>query len=113
MLQSPLLQIPGFAIHQCYLLKPRVVVTTYNHHVRLLSPGPLVGWHHQSLLGHWSRHCYGINYARHPVLSVIAFHALHASIADVQWVVESYALSLAALVKLISLRKLRILPGVR
>jgi uncharacterized repeat protein (TIGR03803 family) len=20
----------------------------------------LVGWHHQSLLGHWSRHCYGI-----------------------------------------------------
>src|ERR1019366_6812935 len=43
-LQSPLLQFPGFGIHKRNLLEPRVVVTTYNHHVRLLSPGPwLVG----------------------------------------------------------------------
>jgi hypothetical protein len=45
--------------------KPWVVVTTYNHHVRLLSPGPLVGWHRQSLLGHWSRHCDGINFTNY------------------------------------------------
>jgi hypothetical protein len=62
MLQSPLLHFPGFGIHPCNLLKSQLIVTTSNHHVRLLSPGPLVGWHHQSLLGHWSRHCYGIIY---------------------------------------------------
>jgi hypothetical protein len=44
MLQPPLSQFSGFGIHPCYLLETRVVVTTYNHHVRLLSPGPwLVG----------------------------------------------------------------------
>src|SRR5664280_3601118 len=37
-LQSPLLQFPSLGIHKSNLLEARVVVTTYNHHVRLLSP---------------------------------------------------------------------------
>src|SRR6266576_371922 len=39
-LQSPLLQFPCFGIYKSNLLETRMVVTTYNHHVRLLSPGP-------------------------------------------------------------------------
>src|SRR6266550_6407237 len=54
------------SVSWCKRLETRMVVTTYNHHVRLLSPGPLVGWHHQSLLGRGSRHCYGINYTQNP-----------------------------------------------
>jgi hypothetical protein len=43
-LQSPFLQSPRFGIHKRNLLEARMVVTTYNPHVRLLSPGPwLVG----------------------------------------------------------------------
>jgi hypothetical protein len=43
-LQSPFLQLPRFGIHERNLLEARMVVTTYNPHVRLLSPGPwLVG----------------------------------------------------------------------
>jgi hypothetical protein len=43
-LQSPFLQFPGFGIHKCNLLETRVVIASYNPHVRLLSPGPwLVG----------------------------------------------------------------------
>src|SRR6266849_6015063 len=43
-LQSQLLQFPCFGIHKSNLLETRMVVTTYNDHVRLLSPGPwLVG----------------------------------------------------------------------
>ena len=43
-LQSSFLQFPRFGIHKRNLLEARVVVTSYNHHVRLLSPGPwLVG----------------------------------------------------------------------
>ena len=37
-LQSPFLQFAGFGIHKRNLLESRVVITTYNHHVRLLSP---------------------------------------------------------------------------
>src|ERR1035437_2972197 len=37
-LQSPLLQFPSLGIYKSNLLEARVVVTTYNHHVRLLSP---------------------------------------------------------------------------
>src|SRR5208282_3441575 len=64
-LQSPLLQFPSLGIYKSNLLKARVVVTTYNHHVRLLSPERswLVG-SHQSLLGYRSRHCHGINYTQ-------------------------------------------------
>ena len=43
-LQSPFLQFPSLGIHKRNLLEARVVITSYNHHVRLLSPGPwLVG----------------------------------------------------------------------
>lgn len=38
-------------------LKAQVAVTSHNHHVRLVSPGPLVGWLDQSLPGATSRHC--------------------------------------------------------
>src|ERR1019366_5232913 len=64
MLQSPLLHFPGFGIHPCNLLESRVVVTTYNHHCSAPFSRTLVGWHHQSLLGRRSRHCYGINCAQ-------------------------------------------------
>src|SRR6202022_1834607 len=43
MVQSPLLQFSGFGIHKSNLLKGRVVICSYNDHVRLLSPGPF-GW---------------------------------------------------------------------
>ena len=36
--KSPLLQFPSLGIYKSNLLEARVVVTTYNHHVRLLSP---------------------------------------------------------------------------
>src|SRR5664279_834353 len=36
--QSPLLQFPGLGIYKSDLLKARVIITTYNHHIRLLSP---------------------------------------------------------------------------
>ena len=42
-LQSPLLQFPSVGIHKRNLLEGRVVIASYNHHVRLLSPEP-VGW---------------------------------------------------------------------
>jgi hypothetical protein len=44
-----------------------MIITTYNQHVRLLSPSPLVGLAPPTLLGHWSRHCHGINYTHHRV----------------------------------------------
>ena len=61
-LQSPLPAFASFGVHKRNLLETRVVVTTYNHHVRLLSPEQPLGWFgsHQSLSGHGSRHCYGI-----------------------------------------------------
>jgi hypothetical protein len=44
MRQFAFLQFPCFCIYVCNLLEARVIVTTYNHHVRLLSPKPwLVG----------------------------------------------------------------------
>jgi hypothetical protein len=47
-LQSPFLKLFRVGIHKRNLLKARVVVCSYNDHVRLLSPEP-VGWiqHHQ------------------------------------------------------------------
>jgi len=72
-LQSPLLQFPGVGIYKRNLLKARVIIASYKDHVRLLSPERswLVG-NHQSLLGHWSRHCHGINYTNDVVMSVTA-----------------------------------------
>jgi hypothetical protein len=51
-LQSPFLELPSVRIHKRDLLKARVVICPYNHHVRLLSPEP-VGWiqHHQLYSG--------------------------------------------------------------
>jgi hypothetical protein len=43
-LQSPFLQLPTLRIHKRNLLKARVVICSYNDHVRLLSPSPLVGF---------------------------------------------------------------------
>src|SRR5580700_5608026 len=44
MLQSTLSALASVGIHKSNLLEARMVVTTYNSHVRLLSPGPwLVG----------------------------------------------------------------------
>src|SRR6516165_8892827 len=44
MRQFAFLQFPCFCIYVCNLLEARVIVTTYNQHVRLLSPEPwLVG----------------------------------------------------------------------
>src|ERR1700730_16203736 len=62
-LQSPLLQFPGLGIYKSDLLEARVIIASYNDHVRLLSPERswLVG-SHQSLLGYRSRHCHGINF---------------------------------------------------
>src|ERR1700674_1626652 len=37
-LQSPLLQFPGLGIDKSNLLKARVIIASYNDHVRLLSP---------------------------------------------------------------------------
>src|SRR5579862_1317413 len=42
-LQSPLSQFSGVGIHKSNLLEGRVVIASYNHHVRLLSPEPF-GW---------------------------------------------------------------------
>jgi Domain of unknown function (DUF4136) len=51
-LQSPFLELPSVCIHKRNLLKARVVICSYNDHVRLLSPEP-VGWiqHHQLYSG--------------------------------------------------------------
>src|SRR5690349_2134342 len=55
--ESPLPQFTCVGVHERYLLHARMIVTTYNQHVRLLSSEPLVGLRLQSLLGPGSRHC--------------------------------------------------------
>ena len=45
--QPALLQLSGRTIQPCNLLEARVIATTYNDQVRLLSPEPFVGWHHK------------------------------------------------------------------
>ena len=35
-------ELTSLLLKECYLLEARVIVHTYNHHVRLLSPEPLV-----------------------------------------------------------------------
>src|SRR5713226_10362564 len=42
-LQSPLLQFPGFGIHKSNLLKGRVVIASYNQHIGSFLPS-LFGW---------------------------------------------------------------------
>ena len=50
---------PRFRMQTCNLLKARVVVRTYNHHVRLLSPEPF-GWLVPLKSTRAWEHCYGI-----------------------------------------------------
>ena len=71
-LQSPFLQLFSVRIHKRNLLKPRVVICSYNDHCSAPFSRALVGWHHQSLIGRGSRHCYGINFTNNRVVSVIA-----------------------------------------
>src|ERR1700676_1319256 len=59
MVQSPFSALTGFFNKKSNLLKTRVVIYAYNHHVRLLSPESLVV-RQPSLLGSRSRHCYAI-----------------------------------------------------
>src|SRR6201987_2784788 len=40
MLQSSLLELASLAVHKSNLLNSRVIIATYNDHLRLLSPGP-------------------------------------------------------------------------
>jgi hypothetical protein len=42
-LQSQLVRLSRFCIHPCNFLKARMVICSYNHHLRLLSPEPF-GW---------------------------------------------------------------------
>ncbi len=38
------------------------MINTKANAVSAPTPGPLIGWYHQSLLGRGSRHCYGISF---------------------------------------------------
>src|SRR5579864_5966525 len=58
--QPPLPQLTALSVDKRNLLEPRMIVTAYNQHVRLLSSEPFGGLRFQSLLGPGSRHCYGI-----------------------------------------------------
>src|SRR6267154_3107133 len=67
-LQSPLSQFSGVGVHKSNLLEGRVVIASYNHHVRLLSPEPFGWFAPPKLTRHGSRHCYGINFTHCPYL---------------------------------------------
>src|SRR5579859_6883047 len=43
MTEPPFAQLPGVCVHESNLLEARMIVTTYNQHVRLLSSEPF-GW---------------------------------------------------------------------
>src|SRR5712692_2832708 len=54
-------EIACVGVHVRNLLEARVIITTYNDHVRLLSPEPSwLALAPPTLLGSGSRHCYGI-----------------------------------------------------
>jgi Putative neutral zinc metallopeptidase len=57
----------------------RMIVTTYNQHVRLLSSEPLVGLRLQSLLGPGSRHCLWNHFTQNPGFAVLDSRALDDS----------------------------------
>src|SRR6266576_2516735 len=80
-LESTLLELPTVRIHKRNLLKARMVIRSYNDHCSAPFSRALAGWHHQSLIGRGSRHCYAINFTnnsgsthRFGVVGVIAFH---------------------------------------
>jgi hypothetical protein len=70
-LQSLLPAFASVGIHKRNLLEARMVVTPYNPHVRLLSPGPWLVGTTKAYSGLRSRHCYGIIYT-HRELAVAA-----------------------------------------
>ena len=51
--QPPFAQLARVDIYQCNLLEARMIITTYNQHVRLLSSEPFGCLRFQSLLGRW------------------------------------------------------------
>src|SRR5713226_9479501 len=60
-------EIACVGVHVRNLLEARVIITTYNDHVRLLSPEPSwLALAPPTLLGSGSRHCYGIITLRTP-----------------------------------------------
>src|ERR1039457_5161435 len=69
-LQSLLPALASVGIHKRNLLEARMVVTTYNPHVRLLSPGPWLVGTTKAYSGLRSRHCYGIIYTQNPSMSL-------------------------------------------
>jgi hypothetical protein len=59
--QARFAQLARIRVHVRNLLEARVIVTSYNDHVRLLSPEPSwLAFAPPTLLGPGSRHCYGI-----------------------------------------------------
>src|SRR6266550_686066 len=69
--QASFTELTCLSIYVCNLLEARMIVTTYNQHVRLLSSEPFGWFAPPSLLGPGSRHCYGIitrNIKRRPLL---------------------------------------------
>src|SRR6266576_4906889 len=64
-LESTLLELPSVRIHKRNLLKARMVIRSYNDHCSAPFSRALVAWHHQSLIGRGSRHCYAINYTQY------------------------------------------------
>jgi len=72
MLQPPFFQLPRLGIHCRNLLEPRVIVTTYNLHVRLLLPEPWLLRTTKVYSGLGRRHCHGINYTQNRIVSEMA-----------------------------------------
>src|SRR5262249_49090052 len=70
MWQPLLLELTTIGVDKCYLLEARVIIASYNQHVGSFLRA-LVGLHHQSLPGGWSRHCHGINSTQNPLLGGI------------------------------------------
>jgi hypothetical protein len=65
--QLPLPILTSFFYEKCHLLKARVIIHAYNHHVRLLSPEPVVVQQPTVYSGRRSRHCYAITCEKCPV----------------------------------------------
>src|SRR5216683_2381832 len=75
-LQSPLSKFSSVGIHKRNLLEARVVVTSYNDHLRLLSPEP-VGWFSTTNFTRASEPTLSWNHFTHnAALSVASFCAL-------------------------------------
>src|SRR5215472_3886028 len=58
--QLPFTVLTGLFHPKCNLLKARVIIHAYNHHVRLLPPEPFGRQATRVYSGRGSRHCYAI-----------------------------------------------------